>query len=210
MQTINHAIKAPSGQPGQPAATAYHEAGHAVMAYLLDIPVKRATIVALADYLGHVRFGRGHSPRRASANGEAVPLEGGKLTPTQAHRLRLRIEIALAGGIAERHFWRQQGRRHPRLNGLGPDHQQTIEAACILANNDPTEAAYLIRWLDYRVRSALLRPPTWGLVEAVAHALLANQTLSAEAIAQAIATAAEARPSGENALKAPRVLIKGG
>jgi len=45
-------------QAGQPAdlTTAYHEAVHAVMGYLLDIPFEYVTIEEKGEFLGHVRF----------------------------------------------------------------------------------------------------------------------------------------------------------
>ena len=39
-------------------ATAYHEAGHAVLALILDRPVKRVTIVADRERLGLCEFGK--------------------------------------------------------------------------------------------------------------------------------------------------------
>ena len=40
-------------------ATAYHEAGHAVLALLLDRPVKRVSIQPDRDHLGLCEFGKG-------------------------------------------------------------------------------------------------------------------------------------------------------
>ena len=39
-------------------ATAYHEAGHAVAAFLLRRRLRRATIIPDEDSLGHIRTGR--------------------------------------------------------------------------------------------------------------------------------------------------------
>jgi hypothetical protein len=39
-------------------ATAFHEAGHAVMALALGRPVQRVSVLANADYLGHCEFGK--------------------------------------------------------------------------------------------------------------------------------------------------------
>lgn len=41
------------------AATAYHEAGHAVMALVLDRPVRRVSIRPNQQFLGHCEFGKG-------------------------------------------------------------------------------------------------------------------------------------------------------
>lgn len=41
--------------------TAYHEAGHAVMAYILRIGLKEVTIIPDEDYLGKFTHGRGRN-----------------------------------------------------------------------------------------------------------------------------------------------------
>jgi ATP-dependent Zn protease len=42
----------------QLAATAFHEAGHAFMAWRQGVPVYKATIIPGDDTLGHVRHGK--------------------------------------------------------------------------------------------------------------------------------------------------------
>jgi hypothetical protein len=46
-------------EPTSDQATAYHEAGHAVLALLLDRPVKRVSIMPDRDHLGVCEFGKG-------------------------------------------------------------------------------------------------------------------------------------------------------
>jgi ATP-dependent Zn protease len=46
-------------QPSQVTLTAYHEAGHAVVALLHDRPVQRVSILPNQERLGECKFGKG-------------------------------------------------------------------------------------------------------------------------------------------------------
>jgi len=70
-----------------PNSTAIHEAGHAVVGYACGRRIKRVTIKAAQETLGHVAY---------------TPLKPGvQLTPGQAVK---HIKSALAGYLAERAF----------------------------------------------------------------------------------------------------------
>jgi ATP-dependent Zn protease len=46
-------------EPPHDEATAYHEAGHAVVALALGRPVQRVSVLPDRDFLGHCAFGKG-------------------------------------------------------------------------------------------------------------------------------------------------------
>jgi hypothetical protein len=149
-------------------AIAYHEAGHAVVAFFLAVPLRRATIVADAKTLGHVTSAA--IPRATSDDIEY----GDRFTPG-----RLRAEknamILMAGELAQRRFNPRSVRSyHANHDRLGIDH--------LLQRY----GAYLPdRSIDYRPHYTMLRLWTeellrreWPAVESVAKALIDRRTLS--------------------------------
>jgi ATP-dependent Zn protease len=80
--------------PSALEATAIHEAGHAVAAWLLRVRVNSATIIPHSGALGHVTH--------------ANPLRGVDLEWDDSDRARLRaeryIKVCLAGPLAQKKF----------------------------------------------------------------------------------------------------------
>jgi hypothetical protein len=104
-------------------ATAYHEAGHAVIAYLLGYRPQSVTIVPTADTAGHIIH--------------ANPLHGFQLDIDGSHEARLRVEnvvtICFAGPIAQKRYnprsWRER-----TANGITRKLQNWVCAYVALAN----------------------------------------------------------------------------
>ena len=88
-------------------ATAYHEAGHAVMAELLDIPFEHVTIVRKENGLGHLKYQRFPKWFRPDSAQWFRPDSASTRT---RRRIESHIRICFAGGIAEKRF---KGRRAP-------------------------------------------------------------------------------------------------
>jgi len=82
--------KAPETPDLALVATAYHEAGHAVMAVSLGRTIQKATIVAAAMQTGGVRLG-------------AVEMQQGRAKAT-SDRLEDDVLILFSGMVAEAHF----------------------------------------------------------------------------------------------------------
>src|ERR1700756_1909637 len=78
----------------QLAATAFHEAGHAFMAWRQGVPVYKATIIPGDDTLGHVRHGK------VLFKGDWKDLAIGDSDRTRMRAERL-IMICLAGPEAQ-------------------------------------------------------------------------------------------------------------
>jgi hypothetical protein len=112
-------------------ATAYHEAGHAVISHFLGLPIGRVSIVRDADTLGRVL----HRPVGEWFQPDVVMND----------RTRLRIErgivVLFAGVIAERKFT-------GRYNHVGAkgDYDQVVDLAHFVTGSDG-EAALFQRWL---------------------------------------------------------------
>jgi hypothetical protein len=141
------------------AATAYHEAGHAVASFSLGRTVRRVSIVPDGFYLGHCRHAAQPSFRPDM------------MADTKA-RLRAETEIVilLAGGIAEKKF-------AGRCNYVGAsyDHDNAVDLAVHVTGDDAEAAAYL-NWLSIRTRNLIERE--WAAVRAIADQLLTDRRLS--------------------------------
>jgi Peptidase family M41 len=153
--------------------TAYHEAGHAVMAHLVHRRILTATIVPNPDdgTLGHCACGPvpAFNPDR----------RWDSRTRHTAERL---IRIQLAGGLAEkvytgRHYWTQADR--------------DLRAAYQLAHYAMGEGKGLelyMRWMRHDTEVIIRHPWNWLCIEAVAGALLEHRTLSGRALRAIILT----------------------
>jgi hypothetical protein len=143
------------------AATAFHEAGHAIVAWSLGVGVKGVSIVPDADSTGrchHARLFRKKYPELDDSLRAAV-------------RMQKNVMIALAGLIAKG-MYRARSVRHYHAHA---DHATAVDIALHLTSS-VEEAAALIKWLEIRTRNVLrLR---WPMVERLAKELLSKDTLN--------------------------------
>lgn len=142
-------------------ATAYHEAGHAVMLLMLGRSVTRATIRPEGDFLGQVR----RRPPKVDREWHGVDWATRRWAETT-------IMFALAGPEAEE---RLTGRRDDA--GAAQDDETVVEIAEGIEGGDETKDAYLT-WLRLKVRDYVNSQLFWSQVEAVADALLERETLT--------------------------------
>lgn len=164
--------------------TAWHEAGHAVIAFFHDLPVRYATIRPREDSLGHVM--PGNHPKWMQPDVEIPPR-------TEA-RIRKTIEKLLAGREAA---WLVTG----RYNNVGAsgDDRQAFNLATHLCDDD--EAAAYLAWVRIRARNMVRRPHVRVSIEAVAQALLARKRLSGNEI-KAVIREAISSPEGIERIRA--------
>jgi ATP-dependent Zn protease len=146
-------------EPKSIRATAYHEAGHAVIAWRLDLKFRYATIKPCDDgTLGHVAFYRRRSDSRAKHTN--------------------RIVEGYAGQIAEAIY---RGRRP--LFGMHSDNQQAVNLVNDLYGSQETCEAYL-HFCFLRARD--LVTSDFGKIKDVAAALLERETLSYQDVEEVI------------------------
>ena len=154
--------------------TAYHEAGHAVAAILLEVKIKRVSIVPDPDGL---TLGSVHHPRFGSNMHPDIDV-GLKARDT----MEKQIIICFAGALTEK-------RIKGRGNWIGARHHHQVAAALsTYINSDNSTLEKHLAWLWARTESMQRQPHFWAAVEAVAAALLERKELSgdeAHAIAQA-------------------------
>jgi hypothetical protein len=169
---------------GNRRATAYHEAGHAVMALVHQRGFRYVTITARADSLGHVlfrRFSKNFDPEGAFRYSD----------PRIDRTIDVTVDCALAGHIAEK---RATGRNH--WSGAIGDHDAAIELALYRCGSTEQAEAYL-EWRRLWVRDKLTTGHIWKAVEAVAEALVESERLS-HAEARAVYCGALAVPASAN------------
>jgi ATP-dependent Zn protease len=155
-------------------ATAYHEAGHAVVTVALRRKVHSATIIPHADTHGRVHH--------------ETPLRGIRLDFDGSPRARLRAEdaimISLGGGMAQRRAF-PRSLRHWHTHGDDTNVTDIAGSVCGSAEEENT----FIKWLEARTQVILdLR---WHEVERIAAALLERKRLSSKELVELMATTAE-------------------
>jgi hypothetical protein len=169
-------------------ATAYHEAGHAVAAYLRNRRFTSVSIVAEHETLGQCVFG--NQPG-------VIELDAESYRRTR-DRIETLIMVALAGVLAEcqltgRHNWR----------GAHADLHDATDYASYVTGDEQELNAYL-RWLWERTRNLLSARPHWAAVKALAAELLASRRIgerrARQLIAGALTRSAAGRSRGTHAV----------
>jgi hypothetical protein len=162
-------------------ATAYHAAGHAVIAWEAQRRFTRVTIAPdeEAGTLGTCRY-------------ESLPDDfAPDLGTSRQDELLIRdmIVSAFAGHAAEAVYFEERGVRR-RNNFVGSDRDRTSagELALYVTGSEEEARAYL-SWLWIRVQMTVRTPPCWSAITALATALLQRQTLTYDEAAPIIKTA---------------------
>jgi hypothetical protein len=175
---MNKRSKTPARPPREPRAdgpwkritrlegTAYHEAGHAAVAFYLRRAVTRVTIVPDEDKgtLGHVRH-------TALSKALITVFEEG-VDERRRDWIEREILIYFAGGLAEKKLT-------GRMNhvGMGGDVRAVEEWASRICYT-PEEARAYVTWLSKRAEALVNDKVVWSCVEAMARELLKAKTLS--------------------------------
>ncbi len=143
--------------------TAYHEAGHAVVAHFLGVRLKKISIISGRDYVGivhHEKVLRGSMPEMASP-----------------HRMEILARITLAGHIAQR--------IHAPRSRDGAWHDRELVADLALRTNGSEAAANAwIKWLKISVSDML--KSHWSFVDVVTHELVKRNELGRKQIVDLI------------------------
>ena len=154
---------------GRHESTAYHEAGHAVAAFVLRLKIGRRGVTIVPDkerdMLGYVNITAQLRERPDCAT---------------SARTRARIEAwvaHLAGDIAERKF---SGRR--RFGG----HSDLLQASDLLEYISTSVEQFDARLRVASVGARDLIEDNWPSVQAVAEELLRKKTLSADEVAKLV------------------------
>ena len=133
--------------PTERECTAYHEAGHAVVAHKLGVKIYRVTIVPAQNYLGRCEL-------------RSMLFDGGLCEQANLERA---IQISLAGPLAQKRFHRRSYRRscgrrdYYRASGLARYLAESNEREFLKDQELLTEMLIQRWWVDIeRIASALL------------------------------------------------------
>jgi hypothetical protein len=151
----------PNRSASQVEATAYHEAGHAVIAYMLGYRPQCVTIVPTVDTAGRIIHPN--------------PLDGFQVNPDSSDEARLRIEslitICFAGPIAQKRY---NPRSWRRVHGQW-DYEKIAELGLRVCDSAEQASAF-IRWREI-VACDMVRA-NWLRIQLVAGQLLDRGNLS--------------------------------
>lgn len=156
--------------------TAYHEAGHAVVAYCLRRRFAEVSIIPADDTRGHVG-------RPGNAIEGLDPYMDAESARTR-NRIEAEIMVYFAGGVAE---WIFSG-RHGKGTGRDDDAVITF-AEHVVSSHDELEA--YISWLWIKTRNLLSEDYCWAAVQALAKALLEQKEIGHRQARKIISTAFE-------------------
>lgn len=146
--------------------TAYHEAGHAVAAYLLKAHrIKSLSIIPEGETEGLMRH---------SAPGDTYRPDYQRTSRTRSKTEKL-IMVCLAGDAAENLFLKKDS-RNIRLF----DYSKAVDLAAYHCA-DPDETGAYVNFLYYRVRNLLRIPENWTKIEVLAAALIQKEFMNGEA-----------------------------
>jgi hypothetical protein len=145
----------------QRAATAYHEAGHAVVRHLLAFEPKSVTISTTSN------------TERAAKYGD--PLRGIRLDADGSARARMRLEkairISYAGPLAEK-----KHSAHWRASNGAYDFGRIEQLGLIACDGSSTQAKLFLRWLEVATQEMV--DAHWAAIERVAKRLLVHDRLA--------------------------------
>jgi len=156
--------------PAQRRATAYHEAGHAVIGEALGVHMKTTSIVPGEGFDGQVRFRRvlRASDLDGSGNGDRTRL-----------RIERQIMVSYAGEAAQRRHRPRSVRPHHYQS----DYQIIADLLRSLWAPGPSADAFA-KWLA--LRTAEMVALHWPQIKRVAAALMERGSLSGEEVREAM------------------------
>lgn len=143
-------------EPAQETLTAYHEAGHAVMALLMGRSVQKVSIIPSKNRLG------------------VCTIQKGRAKQVQ-DKLEAEMLILLAGMAAE-------GRKSGRYNvqGASQDLRGVEKLALSRSGNAKQASKHIHRMLD-KTQHLLSDKATWKAVKVIATELLEHESISGRA-----------------------------
>ena len=161
---------------GSTRLIAYHEAGHAVMAYYVHRPIRHVSIIAGEDDLGHMLEGKGPDLRKAEN--------------TMSLKIIDQLEDCAMiswGGDAAEYILTKKKKYRP---GSSADIHNVVEYLSRICTEPEALGAY-VNWLWYCTRNILRDEHQWAAVEALAAELIKRRYIGGTRARQIIKKAEE-------------------
>ncbi|MEP2775634.1 MAG: M50 family metallopeptidase [Luteolibacter sp.] len=144
--------------------TAYHEAGHAVMALLMGRSIQKVSIIPSQNRLGACTFQKGRAKQVQD-------------------KLEAEILILLAGMAAE-------GRKSGRYNLQGAAQDlRMVEKLAMARSGNPRQATKLVHKMLDKTQHLLTNRATWAAVKMIAGELIEHESISGRAAKHHLALA---------------------
>lgn len=149
--------------------SAYHEAGHAVVAYALGARIESVSLWGEADEFLPERFGE-------------VRVNWGRVLPTADGQLQRELLAVLAGPIAEM-IYRGERIEPARYAPWQADWEHAVQCVQTLAGDRRRQLELLqIAWVELERR--LRDDDCWAAIASVADELLAHEELEEDQVAE--------------------------
>ncbi len=148
--------------------TAYHEAGHVVVAYALGAEIETVSLWGEADEYLPERFGD-------------VRINWGPVLPTVTWQIQRELLAVLAGPVAEM-IYRGERLEPSRYGPWQSDWKHAVHCVTSLAREPSRQRELLLR-VFVELERRLRDDDCWAAVASVADELLAHEQLEAEQIA---------------------------
>jgi hypothetical protein len=139
--------------------TAYHEAGHTVMAYCLHCNIRHVSIIPEGDTLGHLQRGKVQNPERVEFDN----------SPGNRARLEKKAMVSWGGNVAE-HLLSNNKRRT-----VSEQDAQDVFYGLLDLSSSAVEAGAYSDWLWHRTKAMLQLSWHWAATKALAKELFAHR-----------------------------------
>ena len=161
-------------------ATAYHESGHVIASFYLDIPFEYATIKPNENSLGHVQYTTKRAVRKSRIMKKIINSTGNL---TLYNRIIIESEIIsnFSGFFAERKF---TGRGNKI--GASSDWKETMDTVRVIESSDNVNDKYL-NYCAALAEEIVINPIRWKDIKIVAENLILRETLTYTEIQKIIA-----------------------
>ena len=135
--------------------TAYHEAGHTVMAYCLHCRIRHVSIIPEGDILGHLQRGKEQNLKRVEFD----------TSPRTRARLEKKAMVSWGGNVAEHLLTKHKHRT------VSEEDELDVFYGLLDLSSSAREAGAYSDWLWYRTKAMLQLSWHWAATKALAKEL---------------------------------------
>jgi ATP-dependent Zn protease len=164
--------------------TAYHEAGHAVAALVLNLEFDYVTIKASGNIQGHVSLS-GVIETELDIDRSVITHEG--IALEQRQQIENHIIMSYSGALANAYLTDNE----PAYYGEAGDMAGTSSLLALVCEDWESESLHYGGWLLARARNLVKRH--WESIEVIAKALLGNETLTVDDVRTTLSQHREAK-----------------